>query len=210
MTEPTKTPSSCRRKKPLSIADSGRLAPAPRIITATTATTVWDLPLRTFGVKLKYHGFIANLQQTSDIRQDRTLDNSATRNRTPPQRYSLVTNKVYCNYCPGYCCYSLKGSTLFLDSDDINRIARHHKITDGEARKRFIAKRNTFKTRPDGSCIFLSNERMRARCSIHPARPRQCREFPYHSPCPYLEREDLLQRIQPKLEKALLPEDGSP
>jgi Fe-S-cluster containining protein len=44
---------------------------------------------------------------------------------------------------------------------------------------------------------------MRARCSIHEARPRQCREFPHDQPCPYLEREDLLQKIQPRVEASL-------
>lgn len=126
---------------------------------------------------------------------------------THNKNYSLSGNKVYCNYCPGYCCYSLKGSTLFLDSDDINRIARHFHISDGEARKRYIKENKTFKTKSDGSCIFLSNDRMCARCTIHSARPKQCREFPYHSPCPYLEREDLLQQIQLKVERALIAKD---
>lgn len=130
-------------------------------------------------------------------------------NQTRREHYSLATNRVYCNYCPGYCCYRLKGSTLFLDSDDINRIARHFNISDGEARKRYIQGNNTFKTRPDGSCVFLSNSRMCARCTIHLARPRQCREFPYDSPCPYLEREDLLQQIQPRVEGALTQACGN-
>ncbi|WP_419175089.1 YkgJ family cysteine cluster protein [Desulfosediminicola sp.] len=119
------------------------------------------------------------------------------------ENYILSGNKTYCNYCPGYCCYSLEGSTLLLDSDDINRLARHFRISDGQTRNLYIKENNTFKTRPDGSCIFLSDDKMCSRCTIHQARPRQCREFPYHSPCPYLEREDLLQQIQPRVEQAL-------
>ena len=46
--------------------------------------------------------------------------------------YYLATSKLYCNYCPGYCCYRLQGATLYLDATDINRIARHFGITDGE------------------------------------------------------------------------------
>lgn len=117
--------------------------------------------------------------------------------------YILSGNKVYCNYCPGYCCYRLEGSSLLLDAVDINRIARHFNISDGEVRKRYIEGKNTFKVREDGSCIFLDNEKMCGRCSIHMARPRQCREFPYDKPCPYLEREDLLAVIQPKVENSL-------
>lgn len=111
--------------------------------------------------------------------------------------------RVYCNYCPGYCCYRLKGSTLFITAEDINRLARHFGISDGEVRRRYIEGRNTFKTRSDGSCPFLSNDRMIKRCTVHPARPRQCREFPYDAPCPYLLRADLLELIQPRFEQAL-------
>lgn len=119
------------------------------------------------------------------------------------KQYILSGNTVYCNYCPGYCCYRLQGSTLFIDAIDINRIARHFNITDGEVRKNYIVEKNTFKTRPDGSCTFLTNGKMCGRCSIHEARPRQCREFPYSDPCPYLEREDLLATIQPRVEESL-------
>lgn len=122
--------------------------------------------------------------------------------------YCLSGNKIYCNYCPGYCCYRLDGAILYLDAADINRIARHFSITDGETRKRYIEGRNTFKVREDRSCIFLSNNTMRGRCTIHPARPRQCRQFPYEDPCPYLESETLLSIIQPKIEESLFPVPG--
>ena len=111
------------------------------------------------------------------------------------------SGSAFCNYCPGYCCYRLKGATLFIDATDINRIARYFKITDGEVRKRYLEGRNTFKVKSDGSCLFLSDEKLRARCTIHKARPRQCREFPYGEPCPYLERDDLLEQIVPRIER---------
>jgi Fe-S-cluster containining protein len=114
--------------------------------------------------------------------------------------YCLAIGRVYCSYCPGYCCYRLQGATLYLDATDINRIARHFGITDGEVRSLYLEGKNTFKVRADGSCVFLSNEKMKQRCSIHEARPKQCREFPYEKPCPYLERGDLLAEIQPRIE----------
>jgi Fe-S-cluster containining protein len=122
---------------------------------------------------------------------------------TPPSVPASAANRVYCNFCPGYCCYRLRGSTLFITADDINRLARYFAITDGEVRKRYIEGKNTFKTKDDGSCVFLSDERMIRRCSVHLARPRQCRDFPYDEPCPYLQREDLLEQIGPKVEQAL-------
>ena len=111
--------------------------------------------------------------------------------------------RIYCDYCPGYCCYRLKGSTLLITAEDINRLARHFEISDGEVRKRYIEGRNTFKTKSDGSCPFLSNDRMSKRCSVHPARPRQCREFPYDQPCPYLLQANLVEQIQPRIQQAL-------
>jgi len=109
----------------------------------------------------------------------------------------------YCNYCPGYCCYRLEGSVLLIDAEDINRLARHFFISDGQARTRFMENRYTFKVKDDGSCLFQSCERMIKRCTVHGARPKQCRNFPYNNPCPYLEREDLLAEIQPRIEKSL-------
>ena len=122
---------------------------------------------------------------------------------TAPFPLQPSTGCVYCNYCPGYCCYRLKGSTLFITAEDINRLGRHFGISDGEVRKRYLEGKNTFKTRDDGSCLFLSNARMIKRCSVHTARPRQCRDFPYDAPCPYLLRADLLEQIQPRIEQAL-------
>lgn len=117
----------------------------------------------------------------------------------------------YCNYCPGYCCYRLAGSSLLLSAVDINRLARHFGMSDGEVRRRYLEnRRNTFKVRADGSCIFQAEERMIRRCTIHTARPDQCRRFPYGKPCPYLEREGLLAEIQPRVEAALRRSWGVP
>lgn len=111
----------------------------------------------------------------------------------------------YCNYCPGYCCYRLEGSVLLLTATDISRLARHLRVTEGEVRNLYLENRkNTFRVKEDGSCIFLAQDRMSRRCTIHEARPDQCRRFPYGRPCPYLEREDLLARIYPRWEKSVL------
>ena len=111
---------------------------------------------------------------------------------------------LYCNFCPGYCCYRLPGASLLLTGIDINRLARYFGIGDGEVRRRFLENRkNTFKLKQDGACIFQAEDRMFKRCTIHGVRPDQCRRFPYDKPCPYLEREDLLEAIQPRLEATL-------
>jgi uncharacterized protein len=121
-----------------------------------------------------------------------------------PEGYTLARNKSYCNFCPGYCCYRLPGATLYLDAADINRLARHFGINDGEVRARYLENKNTFKTKEDGSCLLLADDRFCKRCTIHTARPRQCRDFPYDKPCPYLENPGLLEIIQPRVEQSLL------
>ncbi len=119
------------------------------------------------------------------------------------RQYCLAGSRVFCHFCPGYCCYRLDNASLYITAEDINRLARHFNISDGEVRKRYLAGKYTFKTREDGSCVFLSRDKMCKRCTVHEARPLQCREFPYDRPCPYLESEDLLRRIQPRIEKSL-------
>lgn len=106
----------------------------------------------------------------------------------------------YCNYCPGYCCYRLKGSVLLITAEDINRLARHFGMTDGEVRRIYLENKHTFKVKENGACILQSSTRMIKRCTVHAARPSQCRQFPYGQPCPYLERQDLLAAIQPRME----------
>jgi hypothetical protein len=90
---------------------------------------------------------------------------------------------------------------LLLTAADINRLARHFGISDGEVRRLYLENKYTFRVNEDGSCIFLARDRMSRRCTVHEARPDQCRRFPYGKPCPYLEREDLLAQIQPRVEK---------
>ncbi|BDD86191.1 YkgJ family cysteine cluster protein [Desulfofustis limnaeus] len=134
------------------------------------------------------------------VQQDVARKGGGEEASSPP---CLARSRSYCNFCVGYCCYRLPGATLYLDSLDINRIARHLGISDGVVRMRYLEGKNTFKVNTDGSCIFLSHDRIRSRCTIHAARPRQCREFPYDQPFPYLEREDLLVAILPKIEQWL-------
>lgn len=114
-----------------------------------------------------------------------------------------LDSRAFCNCCPGFCCYRLPGSTLYVTAIDINRLARHFQISDGEVRKKYIEKRNTFRVKEDGSCIFLTDGKLNKRCSIHSVSPNQCKDFPYDEPCPYLTRRDLLEEIYPKIEKSL-------
>ncbi len=118
--------------------------------------------------------------------------------------YSLSTNKIFCNFCPSYCCYKLQGAHLLVAAQDINRLARHFNITDGQVRKKYMEGKNTLKIKDDSSCIFLSDSKLSKRCTVHMARPDQCREFPYNDPCPYLESSAILEELEPIIEKSLI------
>lgn len=123
--------------------------------------------------------------------------------------YALSTNKVFCNFCPSYCCYRLPGAYLFVVAHDINRLARYFDITDGEVRKKYLEGKNTFKVKGDSSCIFLSDGKLSKRCSVHTARPDQCRDFPYNDSCPYLESSNILEEIEPRIKESLTVHVGN-
>lgn len=119
--------------------------------------------------------------------------------------YYLSTNKTFCNFCASYCCYRLEGAYLFITAEDINRLARHFDISDGQVRQKYLENKYTFKVKEDGSCIFLTDGKLSKRCSVHTARPAQCRDFPYNDPCPYIESMDMLEEIEPRIKKSLMP-----
>jgi len=92
-----------------------------------------------------------------------------------------------CAHCPGHCCYRLPGAVLLITCDDINRLARFLAISDREVRKRYLENRYTFRVGTDNGCVFLNADRTTLRCTVYPARPDQCRRFPFGRPCPYLQ-----------------------
>ena len=110
---------------------------------------------------------------------------------------------AYCNFCPGYCCYRTTGSFLLITAEDINRLARYFGVRDGEIRKQYMENKYTLKVKANGACIFQASDLKLRRCTVHLARPFQCRQFPYGKACPYLMRSDLYEQIQPRVEAEL-------
>lgn len=98
----------------------------------------------------------------------------------------LPSDMKACTSCPGYCCIRQPGAVLLLEAADVNRLARHFGVADGKFRKLWMENRYSLRVREDGSCIFLEVARAAASCTVYPARPRQCQEFPFGRPCPYL------------------------
>ena len=67
---------------------------------------------------------------------------------------------------------------MYLSDDDIDRAARFLGLTAGEFERRYVFRtRNRARLRVprDANCHFL----FEGGCSIHPAKPTQCRIFPF-------------------------------
>jgi Fe-S-cluster containining protein len=103
--------------------------------------------------------------------------------------------RVYfdCNKCPAFCCTIYE--RVSVTEKDIRRLARHFGISFETARRRYTKKwqnervlRKVQDTVFEETCIFLDQERRG--CSVYPARPDVCREYPDRPRCVYY---DVLQ-----------------
>lgn len=98
-----------------------------------------------------------------------------------------------CNKCPAFCCSIYE--RVAVTKRDINRLARHFKVTPETARRRYTkdyAGERVLKRVEDSifeeTCMFLDQEKRG--CTIYHARPAVCREYPARSRCAYY---DVLQ-----------------
>ncbi len=93
-----------------------------------------------------------------------------------------------CQQC-GRCCrwpgevkltdYDITRLARFLGMDEWTFIQRYTKIS-------FYRTALALMDKPDGSCVFLDEQ---GRCSVYPARPKQCRDFPHRWRVPNLEQQ---------------------
>jgi len=67
---------------------------------------------------------------------------------------------------------------VYLNEDDLKRAARFVKMTAKAFEEKYVyrtARQMRFRKPPEKQCPFLENHG----CSIHPAKPTQCRTFPF-------------------------------
>jgi len=102
---------------------------------------------------------------------------------------SKPKNKYDCSKCPGYCC---SYGRIIVSDFDIKRLAKHHGVSEEEARAKFTAKgvdpgERILRHKADPYfrtvCRFLDSKKRR--CTIYEARPRVCREYPGDTHCGY-------------------------
>jgi Fe-S-cluster containining protein len=78
----------------------------------------------------------------------------------------------------GNCCARPEGE-VFVTPADVARIAKHLRLSEEAVRARFVARRgDRLIDAPGGRCVFLKDGR-EAACGIYPARPKQCRSWPF-------------------------------
>lgn len=80
----------------------------------------------------------------------------------------------------GQCCTSeLREGSLFLEPDDLGRLARHLGLTERDFVRRYTVDEGEGELElamdGDGSCPFLE----RALCRVYEVRPLQCRTYPF-------------------------------
>jgi Fe-S-cluster containining protein len=93
-----------------------------------------------------------------------------------------------CLNCPGYCC---SYPVIALTKRDIDRLAKHFKISSKAAQKRFTRSahghRYVMRRKPDAHygriCRFFDTNKRQ--CTIYTARPAACRAYPGSGRCGY-------------------------
>ncbi|KJR41467.1 Uncharacterized protein MCHI_002636 [Candidatus Magnetoovum chiemensis] len=90
-------------------------------------------------------------------------------------------NQKACSSCSAICCRGSSGN-IWVNYGEIYNICNLLGINIIDGMSRFFEKReNRYSVREivdvkDSCCIFLNNDNQ---CSIYPARPLQCRTFPF-------------------------------
>jgi Fe-S-cluster containining protein len=82
-----------------------------------------------------------------------------------------------CTRC-GKCCGGAPGY-VWVNAEEIRGIAEYRGEPVEELRDRFtrlIGIRRSLREKPDGECVFYDKT---AGCTVYPARPRQCRTWPF-------------------------------
>ena len=82
-----------------------------------------------------------------------------------------------CHQCNN-CCRGVQPGFVYVSPRQIERIAKHLELDVRTFKKRFVTTDENDEVvltlGPEGDCVFW-----RDGCTIYPARPRQCRTFPF-------------------------------
>jgi len=104
-----------------------------------------------------------------------------------------------CLNCPGYCC---SYPVIVLKKRDVERLARHFKMTIEKAQSKFTrsdhGEKRIMKRKKDEHfgriCQFFDTEERC--CTVYKARPAICRDFPNEDRCGYYDFLEFERRHQ--------------
>ncbi|MCL7489051.1 MAG: YkgJ family cysteine cluster protein [Desulfobulbaceae bacterium] len=103
-------------------------------------------------------------------------------NITSQSGFSYFFDPAACRACAGFCCRGQSGS-IWVNAREIARIADFFESNQIDIIHRYLTpvdNRLSIRERfADGqfSCVFFADQEKK--CSIHAARPDQCRRFPF-------------------------------
>lgn len=92
--------------------------------------------------------------------------------------YRRVPLHFSCTQC-GACCKGGGDYHVFVDREEARALCDYLGLSWPWFRRRYLIRSEgelVVQSRKDGRCIFLDD---RGRCSVYPARPRQCRSYPF-------------------------------
>lgn len=78
----------------------------------------------------------------------------------------------------GKCC-TIEDGLVYLSDSDIQRLSKYLKLPREKFLKKYTHRENKHRVLndfPNGECIFYRHDKG---CAVYPARPRQCRTFPF-------------------------------
>jgi len=96
---------------------------------------------------------------------------------TAPKEFFNNGLRFQCQPDCGACC-SQKGE-VFVNGTEIHRLATFLRMPVAQFRKRYLRRvhgRHSLIDSAFGGCIFLEENKQ---CAVHPARPDQCRAYPF-------------------------------
>lgn len=82
-----------------------------------------------------------------------------------------------CHQC-NRCCRGAQPGWVYVSPRQVARLERHLELTPGVFRRRFLTRdedgETVLRLKDNGDCVFWDGG-----CTVYPARPRQCRTFPF-------------------------------
>src|SRR4051812_27668894 len=82
-----------------------------------------------------------------------------------------------CTRC-GHCCTGQPGY-VWVNDEELAALAEHHGEPVNQTAALYtrpVGRRRSLREKPNGDCVFYDRS---AGCTVYPARPRQCRTWPF-------------------------------